>query len=155
MASVAAMDPGWLVDQYLDYLATMKRSHKDYQMLCIRDLATSGELTHVYRLLSKALHPDKGGLIKFVNMHFPDLDKETLDEARICLMDFWQNYQNTFQRLKELDEGMFTKDLHVCVNVLHLVSWACYTYDYVFHDFFYNGYAKLHVYILLFQTCIQ
>jgi len=109
-ACAAAIDPVTLVDQYLHSLATMHRTRKDYMMLCLRDKATSGELTHVYKLISKSLHPDKNCLERFAERQGLHLDQEAMDEAKGCLMDFYLNYQATYKRLHELDAGLFQKD---------------------------------------------
>lgn len=110
MAASAAIDPDALVDQYLFHVAQIQRTHKDYQLLRVRDKATTQELKHVHKCMAKHLHPDKGGLVKWAMSNYTDLDKATLDEAQVILGDFWTTWQNTCMKLQEIDDGLFQKD---------------------------------------------
>jgi hypothetical protein len=106
----AAMDPGTLVDQFLFWAAKIQRTYKDYELIRVRDKATSKELNHVLKIMAKHLHPDKGELARFAVHQYPDIDQDTLQDAQEILRDFWTTWQNTLHKLQELDDGYYQKD---------------------------------------------
>lgn len=102
-----------LVDEYLETKVGVRRSMRGHQMLRVREHASKKEVEQIYKRLAPWLHPDKHQFQDWATTTYGfDLDAATLVQARNLMLEQWQLFKQTKERMVEMDEGLY-KQAHV------------------------------------------
>ena len=107
MASSGIPDASALVELFLVQEVKIRRVWRGHQLLRVRENASKREIDIIYWRMVGHLRLDKHHFLDWVIKNYPDTPQETMEECKTIMRDFWAKWQETENKLVELDEGKY------------------------------------------------